>query len=148
MRRPAAVAGTVLVCATLAGLGSVATASGDDRSSTLVWGGRVSTPAAGHGRTHAPPRHAALEYAIPSGRCYTGLVIVPAVTGGVQRVTLCTDRGDFPILLEPGKTFILPFEEGWRPAREARLYGAEYGAGFEAWAITTDGPMTLVCTHY
>ncbi len=85
------------------------------------------------------------EYAIPSGPglCYTGIVIVPCSDYGTLRLRFSDGHRQFPVTVQGGQTFVLPFASGWRPDCTATISGDLCDGDFEAWAITERGPMRL-----
>jgi hypothetical protein len=124
MLRRAMLCGSVVLCA----LSAMAT--GENPSYSDTWA-RIFR------------EHSTKEYAIPSGRCYTGVVIVPSRSSGSQRFTFNDGHCDFPVVVEGGQSFVLPFAKGWRPDCHASLTGDLCDGDFEVWAITDDGPMRL-----
>jgi hypothetical protein len=146
MFRRAILSGSVVLCA----LTAMATGEKPDYSAGWAkdpWdkvGG--SRPVIGNYRPPLPRsrhEHEVKEFAIPSGRCYTGVVIVPARSSGSQRFTFFDGRCEFPAVVEGGQSFVIPFAKGWRPDCTARVSGALCDGDFEAWAITDDGPVRL-----
>lgn len=148
MWRRAVLSGSVVLCA----LSAMAT--GENPEVSVSWA-RDPYDAAQHNRGWERPRPVIppigrprsdiKEYAIPSGggRCYTGIVIVPAAYGGSQRFRFNDGHSDFPITVQAGQTFVLPFASGWRPDCPASISGDLCDGDFEAWAITERGPVRL-----
>lgn len=88
------------------------------------------------------------RYAIPSGACITGVVIVPTRGCGESiNVRLVDGRREFPITVAPGQSFVLPFAKGWHSDGCAYLVGDGCRAAddFVAWGITDDGPISFAC---
>jgi hypothetical protein len=159
MLRRAMLCGSVVLCA----LSAMATGENPSYSDTWArepWnrGGGGGSGGVGNGDggkvigNYRPPvrpgppifrEHSTKEYAIPSGRCYTGVVIVPSRSSGSQRFTFNDGHCDFPVVVEGGQSFVLPFAKGWRPDCHASLTGDLCDGDFEVWAITDDGPMRL-----
>lgn len=87
------------------------------------------------------------EFRIPSGHCYTAIVIVPAKSSGSQRLRMAGDRDEFPITVQGGQTFTLPFAKGWRPDCTMTICGDLCEGDFEAWGIAEDGPVSFPCVR-
>lgn len=97
----------------------------------------------------APRHHRGEHYAIPSGACMTGVVIVPTRSyGNAIRVKLIDGCNEFPITVAPGQSFVLPFAKGWR-SDCAYLVGdgCDVSDDFVAWGITDNGPIGFACVR-
>lgn len=87
------------------------------------------------------------EFRIPSNHCYTAIMIVPAKSSGSQRLRMVGDRDEFPITVQGGQTYTLPFIKGWRPDCAMTICGDLYEGDFEVWGIAEDGPVAFPCTR-
>jgi len=145
----------VVLCA-LAAMGGVGAWAAADGSATESAWSRNPWDRGGGGRGERPvpiefPGYrdsARREFVIPSGRCYTGVVIVPTKSSGYsQRVRLIEGKHEFPIALQGGQTLTIPFAKGWHPGGRACIIGDLSEGDFEAWGISEDGPVAFECAR-
>lgn len=156
----AVLSGSMILCA----MGTVATAPLPEyttgwakdpwRDAGGIGGKRVGSRPAEPSPSHRHPpvidtRHVH-QYAIPSGACITGVVIVPTRSYGESiRVKLIDGRNEFPMTVSPGQSFVLPFAKGWHSDGCAYLIGDGCHASddFTAWGITDNGPIAFACVR-